>query len=376
MYQDIDIQWMRQALALAEKGLYSTTPNPRVGCLIVRDGQVVGQGAHLFAGQPHAEVLALLQARELARGATAYITLEPCNHFGRTGPCTQALIQAGIRSAVVAMQDPNPRVSGAGLQRLRDAGIEVRCGLLQEEARELNCGFISRMTLGRPWVRVKVAASLDGRVALASGQSQWISSSAARVDGHHWRARACLVATGMGTFLKDQPRLTVRDVKTPRAPFRLLLDPQLRADPDALFFNESRAWLATSVDLQAALHAPVVERLLARGVEVLQVPPAVKDARSSAHGRTRHLDLSDLLRQLAGREINEMQLEAGPGLVGAFLAQDLVDEWLIYLAPVLLGEGPGIAHPVGPWASPEEAPRWRLVESTSVGDGLRLRLLR
>jgi len=381
MYSSPDIAWMRQALALARDGLYSTTPNPRVGCLIVREGRVVGQGAHLRAGEPHAEVYALREAREQARGATAYITLEPCNHIGRTGPCTQALVQAGIASVVVAMEDPNPRVSGQGLARLRAAGIDVRCGLLAEEARLLNLGFVSRMTRGRPWVRIKLASSLDGRVALASGASQWITDAQARDDGHHWRAQACVVATGMGTFLKDQPRLTVRAVETSRPPARLLIDPALTADPDAPFFSLPHAWVATHLPPEGVAASATGQRLLARGVEFLHAKPA--GPRSEAQPpqppqppQRLGLDLEDLLHQLALREVNELHLEAGPKLVGQFLSAGLADELLVYLAPVLLGDGLPLAFGIDLFSTPTDAPRWKLHESVAVGDGLRLRLFR
>lgn len=373
MFSENDIQWMRAAIDLARTGLFSTPPNPRVGCLIVREGQVVGSGAHLRAGEPHAEVHALRAAGERARGATAYITLEPCNHIGRTGPCTQALVQAGVASVVVAMEDPNPRVHGAGLARLREAGIEVRCGLLAQEAQALNPGFISRMARGRPWVRVKLAGSLDGRVALPSGASQWITSPEARDDGHRWRAQACMVATGMGTFLKDQPRLTVRAVQTPRPPHRLLIDPTLSADPDAAFFSFPKAWIATGVSPESVLVNPVAERLLARGVSFLHVKPA-HPAVGGSRQRHPRLDLNDLLAQLAQQEVNELHLEAGPGLVGQFFTAGLIDEIVLYTAPVFLGEGlPLIAGLPSP-QTPGEAPRWRLLESVPVGDGLRIRL--
>jgi diaminohydroxyphosphoribosylaminopyrimidine deaminase/5-amino-6-(5-phosphoribosylamino)uracil reductase len=375
MYSSPDIDWMRQALALARDGLYTTTPNPRVGCLIVREGRVVGQGAHLRAGEPHAEVYALREAREQARGATAYITLEPCNHIGRTGPCTQALVQAGIASVVVAMEDPNPRVSGQGLARLRAAGIDVRCGLLAEEARLLNLGFVSRMTRGRPWVRIKLASSLDGRVALASGASQWITDAQARDDGHHWRAQACVVATGMGTFLKDQPRLTVRAVETSRPPVRLLIDPALAADPDAPFFNLPHAWVATSLPPEVVAASATGQRLLARGVAFIHAKPA--GLRSDTQPRHRPgVDLEDLLHQLALREVNELHLEAGPKLAGQFISVGLADELLVYMAPVLLGDGLPLAFGIDLPSTPNDAPRWKLHELVAVGDGLRLRLFR
>jgi diaminohydroxyphosphoribosylaminopyrimidine deaminase/5-amino-6-(5-phosphoribosylamino)uracil reductase len=373
MFSDTDIQWMRAAIDLARQGLYSTSPNPRVGCLVVREGRVVGEGAHLRAGDPHAEVHALRAAGDQARGATAYITLEPCNHIGRTGPCTQALIQAGIASVVVAMEDPNPRVSGAGLVRLREAGIEVRCGLLAQEARQLNPGFISRMTRGRPWVRAKLAGSLDGKIALPSGASQWITSPEARNDGHHWRAQACMVATGMGTFLQDQPRLTVRAVQTSRPPFRLLIDPAGTANPDAVFFSLPQAWLATGLSPEAFAARPAAQGLLARGVSLMHIKPL---SAAPGAGQRRHprIDLHDLLEQLAMREINELQLEAGPGLVGQFFSQGLIDEILLYLAPVFLGEGLPLMADLKALQTPEEAERWTFLESVPMGDGLRIRL--
>jgi len=215
-----DDDYMTAALALAERGLYTTTPNPHVGCVLVNNGAVVGEGWHVRAGEPHAEVVALRAAGERARGATAYVTLEPCHHHGRTPPCDEALIAAGVKRVVAAMQDPDPRTAGAGLARLRAAGIETHCGLREAEARELNIGFNSRVTRGRPWVRLKIAASLDGRTALANGQSQWITGAAARRDGHAWRARACAVLTGIGTVKDDDPQLNVREVETVPMPVR------------------------------------------------------------------------------------------------------------------------------------------------------------
>ena len=222
------------ALDLANRGLYTTTPNPRVGCVLLKQGQLVGQGWHERAGQAHAEVNALREAGQQARGATAYVSLEPCSHQGKTGPCCEALIQAGVVKVVVAMQDPNPLVAGQGLQRLREAGIEVEVGLMNAQAQALNLGFISRMRRARPWVRVKVAASLDGKTALLNGQSQWITGPEARADTHHWRARACAILTGIGTVNADDPQLNVRAVHTTRQPFRVVVDSHLRILPKFL----------------------------------------------------------------------------------------------------------------------------------------------
>ncbi|MGA1302017.1 MAG: bifunctional diaminohydroxyphosphoribosylaminopyrimidine deaminase/5-amino-6-(5-phosphoribosylamino)uracil reductase RibD, partial [Burkholderiaceae bacterium] len=251
MFDAADMGHMQQALALAEKGLWTTTPNPRVGCVLVREGQVVGEGWHAKAGGPHAEVVALEQAAERARGATAFITLEPCAHIGRTGPCTEALIRAGVSMVVVATEDPNPRVSGRGLARLREAGLGVRVGLLSEQAQALNAGFFKRMRTGLPWIRIKSAASLDGRTALANGQSKWITDAACRADGHAWRARSCAVLTGAGTFAQDEPLLNVREVHTDRQPLRVLLDGRFVADPDAPFFRLPGAVLLTGQALDA-----------------------------------------------------------------------------------------------------------------------------
>jgi diaminohydroxyphosphoribosylaminopyrimidine deaminase/5-amino-6-(5-phosphoribosylamino)uracil reductase len=358
---------MHKAIGLAEHGLFTTTPNPRVGCLLVREGKIVGQGWHEKAGEPHAEVMALRQAAGRARGATAYITLEPCNHIGKTGPCTEALIQAGVRAVVAAMEDPNPIVAGKGLARLREAGLDVRCGLLAEQAAGLNPGFILRMTKGRPWVRAKTACSMDGRIALVNGASQWITSPEARADGHAFRARACAVVTGIGTVLQDDPLLNVRYVDTSRQPHRLVVDPRLMADPDARFFREPNAMVATTADLDHPIHREGIDRLAARGVTVLSVA-----SQSGKPGD--RLALHDLLRQLADLGMNEIHLEAGPALVGGFWSEGLIDEWLVYLAPIFLGQGMPPVSGLPELGSVEAARRWRLIGQDAVGDGLRIRL--
>ncbi|MGH8631109.1 MAG: bifunctional diaminohydroxyphosphoribosylaminopyrimidine deaminase/5-amino-6-(5-phosphoribosylamino)uracil reductase RibD, partial [Burkholderiales bacterium] len=258
---------MARALRLAENGLYTTTPNPRVGCLIVRDGEVVGEGWHERAGAPHAEVNALAGAGARAAGATVYVTLEPCSHHGRTPPCADALIAARVRRVVAAMPDPNPEVSGGGLRRLREAGVEVDVGVMEQEARELNAGFVSRMTRGRPWLRLKIAAGLDGKTALENGVSQWITGPEARRDAHHWRARSCALMTGIGTLRDDDPRLNVREVDTPRQPLRVVVDSRLRIPLDARIFQGGGVLVAT-----ASADAEKIGSIERRGAQVVVLP--------------------------------------------------------------------------------------------------------
>ena len=322
MFSAADHEFMARALRLAESGLYSATPNPRVGCVLVRDGSIVGEGWHEKAGGPHAEVHALQSAGDLARGAAAYVTLEPCSHHGRTPPCCEALLAAGIERVVAAMQDPNPLVAGQGLAWLRDAGLAVDCGLLANEARELNIGFVSRMERGRPWVRLKAAASLDGRTALENGSSQWITGPDARRDGHRWRARACAILTGIGTVRDDDPQLTVRDVDTARQPLRVVVDSRLEIDPSARVLQGERVLVVAAVENH--LLASIIE---ARGAEVIFLP---NDA-----GK---VDLQALMRELAKRGINELHVEAGFKLNGSLLREGLVDELVLYLAPSLIGD--------------------------------------
>jgi len=321
-HSEADRQFMARALELAARGLYTTSPNPRVGCVIVKDGAIVGAGWHVAAGQPHAEVNALQEAGAGARGATMYVTLEPCGHHGRTPPCADAVIEAGIVRVVVAMQDPNPVVAGNGLDRLRSAGIEVSVGLMQEEASELNIGFVSRMARGRPWVRMKVAATLDGRTALANGESQWITGEAARRDGHHFRARACALLTGIGTVKDDDPQLNVRYVDTPRQPLRVLIDSRLEVSPAARLFEGGNVLVVAARGDGAKSAA-----LRARGAEVLLLP--------NPHGK---VELPELMLELARRGINEVHVEAGTRLNGSLLREGCVDELLVYLAPSLIGD--------------------------------------
>lgn len=323
MFSAADHLYMARALRLAERGLYTTTPNPRVGCVLVRDGEVVGEGWHERAGEPHAEIHALRAAGARARGATAYVTLEPCSHHGRTPPCAQALIEAGVRRVVAAMRDPNPQVAGRGIECLMQAGIHVEVGLLAQEAHELNIGFVQRMTRGRPWVRVKTAASLDGQSALANGVSQWITGPAAREDGQRWRARACAILTGVGTVLADDPRLNVRLPEATRQPLRVVLDSALRTPAHARILQGGECILVCQ-DANAA--AARLGPLLNAGATVLELP--------GSDGRP---DLALLLEVLAQRGVNEVHVEAGATLVGALLRAGLIDEWLAYFAPLVIG---------------------------------------
>jgi diaminohydroxyphosphoribosylaminopyrimidine deaminase/5-amino-6-(5-phosphoribosylamino)uracil reductase len=321
MFSPDDRRHMARALELAGRGLYTTTPNPRVGCVLVRDGKTVGEGWHERAGSPHAEVNALAAAGAAAKGATAYVSLEPCSHHGRTPPCAGALAAAGVARVVAAMQDPNPEVAGKGYAALKQSGVTVECGLMEDEARELNIGFVTRMTRGRPWIRMKIAASLDGKTALDNGSSQWITGPAARRDGHAWRARACAVLTGAGTVRDDNPQLTVREVETPRQPLRIVVDSRLETPVSARVL-EGGALIAAAVDDNARIRA-----LRSRGVEVLLLPnPSGK------------VELGALMQELGRREMNEIHVEAGYRLNGSLLREALVDELLIYLAPSLIGD--------------------------------------
>lgn len=356
VFSGADREFMARALQLAERGLFTTTPNPRVGCVIVRDGVVVGEGWHERAGEAHAEVHALRAAGELARGATAYVTLEPCSHHGRTPPCADALIAAGIARVVAAQLDPNPQVSGRGLAKLVAAGVVCECGLLGEAAEELNIGFNARMTRGRPWVRVKIAASLDGRTALANGQSQWITGAEARQDGHRWRARACAILSGSGTVLADDPQLNVRGVDTPRQPLKVILDGRLRVSATARLFTGAPVLVATASD--DLLKADV---LRARGAEILKLP-AVRG----------EIDLAALVQELGRRGLNEIHVEGGAGLNGALLAAGLVDEILLYQAPCLLGDAARGAFSLPELTQLEQAARFRFVEATRLGEDLRI----
>lgn len=355
MSSDDDRSFMTRALQLAERGLFTTTPNPRVGCVIVRDGVVVGEGWHAKAGEPHAETLALQAAGDKVAGSTIYVTLEPCAHHGRTPPCVDALIAAKPKRVVAAMQDPNPQTAGQGFEKLRAAGIAVDVGLMEAEARELNIGFVSRMTRGTPWVRMKVAASLDGRTALADGQSQWITGAEARRDGHAWRARACAVLTGVGTVKDDDPLLTVRDVATTRQPYRVVVDSRLQTPLSAKVLGPGTIIAAAGVD------APRSVALRAHGAEVVVLP--------NHEGK---VELPALLQELARRGCNELHVEAGHKLNGSLLDEGLVDELLIYMAPCILGDtAQGMFH-LPPLESLAGRRNVRITDISRVGDDIRI----
>jgi diaminohydroxyphosphoribosylaminopyrimidine deaminase/5-amino-6-(5-phosphoribosylamino)uracil reductase len=352
-----DHAWMAHALRLARRGAYTTRPNPMVGCVLVREGVLVGAGWHQHKGGPHAEVIALAQAGAAARGATAYVTLEPCAHYGSTPPCADALIAAGVARVVAAMRDPFPQVDGAGFARLQAAGIQVEYGLLEAQARALNAGFLSRIERGRPWLRLKLAMSLDGRTALASGESKWITGEAARADVQRWRARSGALLTGAGTVLADDPHLTVRldDGSAFVPPLRVVLDSHLR--------SLSRSRVRDEAAPTLYLHAPGVQPPSHLTLTHAAVP--------QVDGR---LDLDAVLRLLAARGINEVQVEAGATLAGALLTAGLVDELLVYVAPVLLGAQARALVDGLPVATMAERFHLQLVECLALGQDLRLRL--
>lgn len=359
-YQN-DAYWMAKALKLAEQGLNTTAPNPRVGCVLVKDGRPVGEGYHERAGTPHAEVHALAMAGSAARGATAYVTLEPCSHHGRTPPCAEALVNAGVARVVAAIEDPNPQVAGRGLALLEAAGIATRSGVLVEDAESLNRGFLKRMRTGRPWLTLKLACSLDGATALASGESQWITGPEARRDVQRGRARSCAVLTGSGTVLADDPSLNVRLPGVTRQPDRLVLDTRVRTPHDArLFASEGRVRILHG----PAPDADAANRLRQAGADLAGLP---LDAASG------QLDLHALLHWLGGQDYNEVWVEAGAILSGGLIKAGLVDELLIYQAPKLLG-----AHirPLLDWSIPSLAQAVQLapVDIRQVGRDLRWRL--
>ncbi|MCW5238452.1 bifunctional diaminohydroxyphosphoribosylaminopyrimidine deaminase/5-amino-6-(5-phosphoribosylamino)uracil reductase RibD [Verminephrobacter eiseniae] len=357
---DIITAAITEALDLARQGLYRTSPNPRVGCVIAdAAGVVIGRGSTGPAGGAHAEIMALRNAAaggHSVRGATAYVTLEPCSHHGRTGPCCDALVAAGIAKVVASLTDPNPLVAGQGFARLRAAGVAVQVGPGAQAARELNVGFFSRMLRHRPWVRMKLAASLDGVTALADGSSQWITGPAARADGHAWRARACALLTGIGTVLADDPRLDVRALHTERQPALVLLDSALRVPLDAAIFAADRA-----VHIYAAAENDAKRRALEQRGATLAVLP-------DSRGR---VDLAAMLLDLARRQVNELHVEAGHQINGALLRQGLVDELLVYLAPKLIGQGLGMAQ-LEPLAALSQAQALDFHGLERVGEDVRI----
>lgn len=362
----IDQQLMARAIQLAERGLYTTEPNPRVGCVLARDGEVVGEGWHVRAGEGHAEVNALAQAGARARGATAYVTLEPCSHFGKTPPCADALVKAGVSRVVAAMQDPNPQVAGRGLQRLRDAGIEVSCGVLEAQARQLNPGFIKRMQQGLPWVRLKLAMSMDGRTAMASGESQWITGPQARADVQRLRARSGAVISGADSVLLDDSALTVREAElgldadlaqaaAAQQPLRVLIDGRLRVPLERRLFREAGPVLVVCSDTRQQQSAYAQQ-----GAELVAMP--------SGEGQ---VDLPQLLRELGQRGCNEVLVESGAALAGAFWRSALVDELIVYMAPRLLGSR---ARPLLelPFDSMAEAMDLQITDLRAVGNDWRI----
>ncbi|SEL57757.1 bifunctional diaminohydroxyphosphoribosylaminopyrimidine deaminase/5-amino-6-(5-phosphoribosylamino)uracil reductase RibD [Nitrosovibrio tenuis] len=360
LFSSADYAYMAQALRLAEKGLYSASPNPRVGCVIVRNDQVVGSGWHERAGQPHAEINALKAAGPAAQGATVYVTLEPCSHHGRTPPCAKALIEAGVAKVMIAMQDPNPLVAGKGSASLRDAGIEVETGLMEAEAAALNIGFVSRMTRNRPWTRMKIAASLDGKTALNNGTSQWITGEAARRDGHRLRARSCAILTGIGTVLADNPELSVRHVDTPRQPLRVVVDSRLDVPVDARLLRGAGELIFTANASEGKIVA-----LRDVGARAIVLPDSNLDSGN-------HVDLAGMMRTLADFEINEVLVEAGRTLNGALIAAGLVDELVIYLAPYLIGDNAQGMLKLPELSKLAEKRALKIQDIRSVGSDIRL----
>jgi diaminohydroxyphosphoribosylaminopyrimidine deaminase/5-amino-6-(5-phosphoribosylamino)uracil reductase len=356
---------MRRALELAARGLYGTQPNPRVGAVLARDGEIVGEGWHERAGGPHAEPRALEAAGERARGATAYVTLEPCSHHGRTPPCIDGLIAAGVSRVVFAVGDPDPRVNGRGAKLLRDAGMQVESGLLESEAVALNEGFMMRMRRKRPFIRLKSGASLDGRTALANGESQWITGEAARADVQHWRAQSGAVLTSAATVLADNPRLAVR-IETPRQPMRVVLDRRRAVQRNARVFKAPGEVLIFSAAAKAKAKAKA---------KTQQAPETLGAARIE---RVRvvggHLDLTRVFARLAELQVNDVLVEAGPRLSAALLRAGLVDEWLVYVAPKLLGRDARPLAALPRLARLKDAPEFELRDAVVVGADVRLRL--
>ena len=352
---------MAEALRLAERGLYTTDPNPRVGAVVVKDGRIVGRGFHKKAGEPHAEVLALKEAGAAAQGATLYVTLEPCSHHGKTPPCAGAVIAAKVARVVAAMTDPNPVVSGKGFELIKGAGIAIAQGLMETEARALNPGFISRMTRGRPWVRSKLAVSLDGRTALADGESKWISGEASRWDVHHWRARSSAVLTGIGTLLKDDPSLNVRLEGEWRQPMKIVIDPNLSTPPDAKIFKQDpdAVYIATTVDDEE-------EHVLLNDVGA-----NIQVFAEKAGGM---MDMKLVLETLSQLECNEVLVEAGAGMNGPLLAAGLIDELIVYMAPNVLGDTARGMFSLPPLHGMDQRREFEITDIRKIGNDLRLML--
>lgn len=354
-FSDFDRAMMARALELAAKGLYTTTPNPRVGCVVTKNETIVGEGWHEKAGGPHAEVIALGQAGAQAAGATLYVNLEPCSHHGRTPPCTELIARSKIKRVVAAMLDPNPQAARGG-EALAAAGIRFEHGLMEAEAKELNIGFVSRMTRRRPWVRMKIAATLDGRTALGegsganAGRSQWITGAEARKDGHHWRARACAILTGLGTVKSDDPRLTVREVETPRQPLRVVVDSRLEISGQAKILEGGNTLIFSGIENTKNLNA-----------EIVTLP-----------NKDKKVELPTMLEELARRGVNELHVEAGFRLNGSLVREGCVDEFLIYLNPSFLGDGAQGMLDLPPFASLEARPKLELRSVERLGADLRI----
>jgi diaminohydroxyphosphoribosylaminopyrimidine deaminase/5-amino-6-(5-phosphoribosylamino)uracil reductase len=370
MYSAVDHQFMSEALAEAQKALYLSNPNPRVGCVIVQDGEIIGRGFTQKVGEAHAEVQALADAKSKGKdpvGSTIYVTLEPCNHIGKTPPCVDALIAAKPAKVIAAMRDPNPLVAGKGLERLTAAGIEVDCGLLETQAQELNRGFISRMTRGLPWVRMKIAASLDGKTALPDGKSQWITGPLARADGHHWRAQDCAIIAGVGTVKEDDPSLNVRDVATQRQPWRIIVDSKLETPPNSKILKhpDQSGVLIVCAELDSPDNRDKAKAFTERGIEVI--------AMANAFGK---VDLPKLFSYLAkDRQMNEIHIEAGFKLNGSMLREDCVDELLLYYAPFFMGEGIGMVN-VPTLPSLDTPKNWKVIDQCLFDPDLRLNLVK
>ncbi|MFZ9496417.1 MAG: bifunctional diaminohydroxyphosphoribosylaminopyrimidine deaminase/5-amino-6-(5-phosphoribosylamino)uracil reductase RibD [Candidatus Methylopumilus sp.] len=348
--------FMSEALRLAEKALFTTSPNPRVGCVIVQNNEIVGRGYHAKAGESHAEVLALEEAGSKSEGSDVYVTLEPCSHTGRTPPCVDALIKAKVKKVFIAMQDPNPLVSGQGIQKLKEASIEVEVGVMETQAQQLNMGFVSRMTKKLPYVRAKLAVSIDGKTALHNGKSQWITGDAARADAQYWRASSCAIVTGIGTVLSDNPKLSVRLYENARQPLRVVVDSELKIPLDAHILHEKPLLIVYANDKQKKL--PQLEAL---GIECTQIDDSGK------------VDLVALIKMLAEREMNEVWIEAGEGLNGAFLKAHLIDELMIYYAPVILGSEAKGMFTLPAYEDLENKITTTLIDHRWVGQDLRMR---
>lgn len=354
---------MADALRLARQGLFTTSPNPRVGCVIVKNNQLVGQGAHLKAGEPHAEVYALREAGSQAHGADVYVTLEPCSHHGKTPPCVEAVLAARPKRVIIAMQDPNPLVAGRGIKALQQAGVEVIAGVMEQEAKLLNPGFISRMISGIPYVRCKVAASLDGRTALANGKSQWITGEAARLDVQHWRAQSCAIVTGIGTVLADNPNMTVRLPGVIRHPLRVIVDSHLQTPLNSNMLAQDTLQHSPLLIAHADTEPAREKALSAAGAELVHLP--------RIDGK---VDLSALMQLLAQRGVNEVLLEAGQGLNGGFLQSGLIDEFIFYYAPKIMGDAARAMFAIPELVSMQQVNHLKILDVRQFGQDLRLRL--